>query len=728
MSDPYVSLAQSLVNRYAATVSNIPTVEVNGKTGWSVIYGLRRCLQHVLGVDTAKLSNSFTSELIQKLSDKYPSTFDSSNDDPRVTELVKAALYCTGYAAGGIDFIYGDALETAFSSLKRRIGLEDPRQGIPPKLFQAIFTMDAYVLLPGGDQRVQEIQRWLNGSYFHRPRFPISPCDGIYSRQTLKALLFAIQFELGMTDDVANGAFGPATQSGLRQKTLTSGSSGIWVQILTAALVFNRRDNIDWGATYGHQVYETVRVFQQHCKLPVTGTVDFSTWASLLVSCGDTSRKGEACDCSTQVTQARAITLRDAGVKVVGRYLCNTPSSDFNKMIQPGELSVITQSGLRVFPIYQTAGNVLSYFDELQGLADGASADRWARYHGFKLGTTVYFAVDFDVLEGNIRSSIFKYFQGVVRAVAAAGGRYRVGVYAPRNVCILLASHGLTTASFVSGMSYGFSANMGYPLPDDWSFDQISTINLGSGAGAIQVDNNILSGTDMGQDSFDVSTAPPLKNEVPFKTQYKGARLNELVATFDALENRQDPSSVGAPYSIADVNDMIQQLDEAITAIANTLGMRKAAIQATIAYESRTTTVEDMAVDIAVRECHLGVAPCVVDDSSTGIGQIYARTAMPAFNTCVGMGLAPGPLLDSIHDKGAVWLSLNSSKEYSVRMIAYVHVYSSVLLRMSRISFATTQSEWQALFTKYNGAGHYGRDLVKLYVAFEKYNALSRGE
>lgn len=345
MSDPFVAMAQALVNRYAAEVPSISRMEVTGKTGWAVIYGLRRCLQYVVGVPAERLSNSFTAELAEKLASKHPTGYSRANDDPNTTELVKAALYCTGYAAGGIDGVYGDELEGAFTSLRRNVGLEVSGTGIPVKLFQAIFTMDPYVLLPTGDRRVQEIQRWLNGSYFHRLRFPISPCDGVYSRQTLKALLFAIQFELGMSDDVANGAFGPATQAGLRATPLASGSSGVWVQILTAALIFNRRAGVTWSATYDQQVSDSVRLFQAHCKLPVTASVDFATWASVLVSCGDTSRKGEAADCSTQISVERAATLRDAGIKVVGRYVCNTPSSTFNKMIQPGELSAIVQGG-----------------------------------------------------------------------------------------------------------------------------------------------------------------------------------------------------------------------------------------------------------------------------------------------------------------------------------------------------------------------------------------------
>ena len=53
----------------------------------------------------------------------------------------------------------------------------------------------------------------------------------------------------------------------------------------------------------------------------------------------------------------------------------------------------------------------------------------------------------------------------------------------------------------VSGMSTGFSGNLGYPLPSNWAFDQISTITIGSGSGQIQIDNNIKSGKDKGQSS-----------------------------------------------------------------------------------------------------------------------------------------------------------------------------------------------------------------------------------
>lgn len=73
-----------------------------------------------------------------------------------------------------------------------------------------------------------------------------------------------------------------------------------------------------------------------------------------------------------------------------------------------------------------------------------------------------------------------------------------MGVYGPRNVCIQVSNQGLASTSFVSGMSTGFSGNLGYPLPSNWAFDQISTITVGSVDGKIEIDNNIKSDRDNG--------------------------------------------------------------------------------------------------------------------------------------------------------------------------------------------------------------------------------------
>lgn len=172
------------------------------------------------------------------------------------------------------------------------------------------------------------------------------------------------------------------------------------------------------------------------------------------------------------------------------------PGTTHDKVIKPGELATIMASGLAVYPIYQTYGATASYFSASQGYADGLAAVMWARYHGFKAGTRIYFAVDFDALDFQVTDNVLPHFEAIARAVAIYGKEFAVGIYGARNVCSRVAQAGHTSASFVSDMSTGFSGNLGFPLPADWAFDQIKTLSVGTGAGQIEIDNNIASGRD----------------------------------------------------------------------------------------------------------------------------------------------------------------------------------------------------------------------------------------
>lgn len=226
--------------------------------------------------------------------------------------------------------------------------------------------------------------------------------------------------------------------------------------------------------------------------LDKNGTSDFRTWAQLLVSTGDPSRPATAADCSKTVTDARAQALTAAGYKVVGRYLDERPSDHWmGKAIQPGELETIFRNGLRVFPISQYNGGALSYFSYAQGHKDATEAHIAAVQHGFNRGTVLYFAVDFDATDPDIDSHIIPYFNGVTAGLSSMGKRYIHGVYGSRNVCARITDRTYARYSFVSGMSTGFSGNMGFPLPANWSFNQIATVTVGSGDGQIEIDRNV---------------------------------------------------------------------------------------------------------------------------------------------------------------------------------------------------------------------------------------------
>ncbi|WP_375026999.1 glycoside hydrolase domain-containing protein [Actinomadura sp. GTD37] len=514
-----------------------------------------------------------------------------------------------------------------------------PGDATMPKVFKGLLNMDAYVVVSGGSGTIRTIQRWMNARYIHRRNFFVIPCDGHFSRDVQKALMLAIQYELGMSDDVANGVFGPGTKAGLQENTLSQGSSGVWVNLFSAAMIFNRRSGVAFTGTFTAGLADAARSFQSFVKLPVTGRGDFQTWASLLVSTGDPTRRGTALDCVTEITTPRALALKAAGYQIVGRYLCNVAGTTLNKKIQPFELTTIAGHGLRVFPIYQTYGGAVTYFNSKQGAADGFDAIVWARHHGFKPGTRIYFAVDYDAIDADVTSNIIPHFRGIKQSIDEYGGGYTMGVHGPRNVCSRVAAQGLTSASFVSDMSTGFSGNLGYPMPEDWAFDQIATIVVGSGDGRVEIDNNIVSGRDNGQSSFD---SPGISEEldVPFDSQYLGTLLSDIRHYFSTIGIEE--SGVGQPYPTEESFRILMAYDRLITNLARTLRMRKSLIQVPLLWEIWHYSDLDIVSDELVRQHYQnGVGGKM--DGSTGLGQIFAATAINSRNYSVDHRAAGRP-------------------------------------------------------------------------------------
>ncbi|MFL2133326.1 glycoside hydrolase domain-containing protein [Desemzia sp. FAM 24101] len=496
MADEMVKKAQEWVNGEYGEHPGYQEITANGNTGWSTMYALTRALQIELGITAT--SNSFGETTLAEFTQQYGTIGQGQNDsNSNIVKIIQSALYSKGYGPGGITGTYGLGTAAAVLEMKTDMGLSGTDGTVTPKIFKALLTMDAYIRIGSGTTKVRTIQQWLNNRYQNRRDFYLQPTDGIYQRGTQKALIYALQYEEGLSDDVANGNFGPTTKAKL--PTLQNGNrdgTTQFVHLLQAALCFNNFE-VDFDGSFGPGTKEKVVAFQTFSALQNNGIVGIQTWSSLLVSTGDPSRKGTALDCVMEVTPARAQTLVNAGYETVGRYLTNVEGTTLNKKIQPGELETIFNAGLTVFPIYQTYGGAASYFNEDQGTLDAIAAHNAAKGYGFSDGTIIYFAVDYDSTDDEITNSILPHFESVYSKITELGS-YKVGIYGTRNACSRVSNAGYAVTSFVSGMSTGFSGNLGFPLPSNWAFDQISTITLGSGDGQIEMDNNIKSGRDNG--------------------------------------------------------------------------------------------------------------------------------------------------------------------------------------------------------------------------------------
>ena len=108
----------------------------------------------------------------------------------------------------------------------------------------------------------------------------------------------------------------------------------------------NNPNGFDGG--FGAGVQSAVRSCQQDYNLTVDGVCGRQTWASLIVSCGDTSRAALACDTRFELTSDKLQYLYNNGYRIVGRYLTG---GNF-KQLRPGEPQRILDAGLSFFLIF----------------------------------------------------------------------------------------------------------------------------------------------------------------------------------------------------------------------------------------------------------------------------------------------------------------------------------------------------------------------------------------
>ncbi|ALB45091.1 DUF1906 domain-containing protein [Clostridium beijerinckii NRRL B-598] len=506
--DQMVLKTQQWLNGIYKDNSNYKIIPEDGATGWTTITALTTALQIELGISTPNGSfGPATRSAFENLSiDSQPQNDWSESaiiSYQHKIFILQGALFCKGYNPGGFTGTFGTNTEAAIKQLQTDAGLSNANGVVDSILMKALLSMDAFQMLTYGeykdkcDQKIRTIQQYLNKNYISNTSFSIDiglvPCNGIYDRSTNKALIYALQIEEGIS--TPNGVFGPSTKS--KCPVLSLGSTKTkFIYLLQFALYCNGKefDPNGFDGGYGNGVKNAVTKFQSFCGLNADGIAGSQTFASLLVSTGDSTRKGTACDCSTTITDAIAATLKSNKYEVVGRYL----TGKFR--MTSSELKIIFDNGLRVIPIFEVGGYKLSYFSYEQGVFDADSAIFAAAQLGFTKDTIIYFAVDFDALDSDVTSNVLPYFKAISEKFTNANSIYKIGIYAPRNVCSRVQNAGYSCSSFVCDMSTGFSGNLGYPLPKDWAFDQISTVTL-HGNADIEIDNNISSGKNPGVNS-----------------------------------------------------------------------------------------------------------------------------------------------------------------------------------------------------------------------------------
>lgn len=668
-----------------------------------------------------------------------------------IVHILQGGFYTSrGIAPGGLDGKFGAGLTDAVKKFQAQVGIE--QNGVVREyLMKSILTTDSYTKdSTKGDENIVSIQKQINNKYCNI--LGIIPTNGVYSKATNKALISILQHELGLTVD---GIWGNNTMEALptlkRYGTITNKQI---VYVLQYCLYINGFDPNGFDGGFGAGVQSAVKKFQAFVNLNSDGICGKQTWASLLVSYGDKNRAATACDCITEITEARAKTLKEAGYKTVGRYLTNAGEKKLNKKIQEGEIKTILNAGLTVFPIYQTTGNYAEYFHKGRGNADAEYAYKAAKKYGFKRGTTIYFGVDFDALGDDITGNIIPYFKGVKEKMTEFDNFYKIGIYGPRGVCKATKDQELTESSFVCDMSSGFSANIGNILPRDWAYDQIATITLGSGEGEIQIDKNV--SNTIGSDEFDKpeEVCKYLDDVLVVKKEDSDAIIKKATELLEGMLNSiQVAKAVRKPRDTANI---LMHNDITITEISQKYKVRKALIQTVFMWEGSCEGIDDVASDTAVQEYYdyknelekwenlsdeekqnvkKPTEPTIIrKDSSTGFCQIFASTAINAYNYAIKRGYIVGETYDKTdwHTVFNVWNKLHTDVEYTIEMAALVLLHAADLVKISDITYEYSADDVKKVLARYNGtndkAQEYGERNYQIYDLFEGYNKKFREE
>ncbi|MCI2266119.1 glycoside hydrolase domain-containing protein [Sediminivirga luteola] len=454
-----------------------------------------------------------------------------------LVSLAQCALRVKGYAAPRVDSgefgSFGENTVAAVDKLRDDANYHDraidgsgrDRNGahmIDREVWKGLCSQDAYVMLPGGDANIRTIQRRLNGNY--QPGVGLSPADGVVTPQLSRALIRAVQMVVGVT---ADGLWGDATTSSIPAMINDqSDPQGIWADLLAYGLYLNSFIADVSAPTWG-SISEPLHSFANFMRLNSGGThrANRAMISALFVSHGDRSRgynslipvygvPAVGIDLATKLNdRTGTFSNSSAGLSrlhigFVGRYMQNAPQPIHDKELTPEEVEeLLALNGsdeggpyrFGIAPIWQTSANYPEYFTPQQGTTDAGLAKARGDYLGMPNDVTVYFAVDYDAFGSDIDNRIVPYFRALNAENTRIGGR-PIGAYGPRAVCNRLYEEALATASYVGNLSYGWTGNLGQPMPQNWAIDQFVEFdaqlftNDGQRAELVGVDQLVYSG------------------------------------------------------------------------------------------------------------------------------------------------------------------------------------------------------------------------------------------
>ena len=139
------------------------------------------------------------------------------------------------------------------------------------------------------------------------------------------------------------------------------------------------------------------------------------------------------------------------------------------------EVRALIDSGLRIFPIFQESKHnpvLPTDFNKERGETDAERAIQASLNLGFKENTIIYFALDCDLMDTELKDYAIPYFEGIKSVFGKYVNYYQIGVYGARHSCETICNGKYAVSSFVADMSTAYSGNLGFSIPRNWAFEQ----------------------------------------------------------------------------------------------------------------------------------------------------------------------------------------------------------------------------------------------------------------
>lgn len=272
-------------------------------------------------------------------------------------------------------------------------------------------------------------------------------------------------------------------------------------------------------------------------------------------------------------------------------------------------------------------------------------------------------------------------------------------------------------------------SNLGYSIgPIDGIFGEKTEIAVKDFQKINRLDDDGIVGRDTWNALFNYKEENKLKDDVKIREQLKWRMRAELVPYLKGIMTPWQKAKALREREAA--YDNLMKYDEIITKYSNSFKVRKSLIQTIILWEHGVEGTDDLLGDMAVIDYYsLGLGS--KKDSSTGICQIFAKTAIEAHNFAVTKKLINENNLstDKEEDVKNMWYKLFFDVDFNIKMGTLNLLYCA-WQKNGSYKYDTDESNIKRILERYNGKGkaaiEYAERNYGLYKIFEKYNEAMR--